>query len=274
MSGLQHAPLTAPQHTTCIFMHLAPHAPTVQCANGCIHADPGVAGLLHAHSGVGAATRARGARHVRALCGAEGLLPQGEWAHHSSALLCSACICCRCIHCQFDRAQLKGPCHAPGVQPKPLCPYARTVTPHGPHPEHVLLRTTSQHAQAGQFVGSRSDFVPEQICRRLTLLCDKVRARACVLPGGVGERVEIRLEACDCGLHSSYIPSTTTPSTFMQPELCVPPPTLLSDGSYATTTTTVMACTCTPLTGSAHARGAGARHAHARAGGARPGGGV
>ncbi|KXZ54564.1 hypothetical protein GPECTOR_4g629 [Gonium pectorale] len=27
---------------------------------------------------------------------------------------------------------------------------------------------------AGQFIGSRSDFVPEQICRKLSLLCDKV----------------------------------------------------------------------------------------------------
>lgn len=31
--------------------------------------------------------------------------------------------------------------------------------------------------QAGQFIGSRGDFVPEQMCRQLTLLCDRVRAR-------------------------------------------------------------------------------------------------
>ncbi|KAG2436133.1 hypothetical protein HYH02_011642 [Chlamydomonas schloesseri] len=30
------------------------------------------------------------------------------------------------------------------------------------------------YLKAGQFIGSRSDFVPEQICRKLTLLCDKV----------------------------------------------------------------------------------------------------
>ncbi|GLC33499.1 hypothetical protein PLESTB_000081700 [Pleodorina starrii] len=30
------------------------------------------------------------------------------------------------------------------------------------------------YLKAGQFIGSRSDFVPEQICRKLSLLCDKV----------------------------------------------------------------------------------------------------
>ncbi|GIL83202.1 hypothetical protein Vretifemale_12058 [Volvox reticuliferus] len=30
------------------------------------------------------------------------------------------------------------------------------------------------YLKAGQFIGSRSDFVPEQICRKLALLCDKV----------------------------------------------------------------------------------------------------
>ena len=34
--------------------------------------------------------------------------------------------------------------------------------------------------QAGQFIGSRSDFVPEQICRHLALLCDKVCNQAIV----------------------------------------------------------------------------------------------
>ncbi|GIL52830.1 hypothetical protein Vafri_8592 [Volvox africanus] len=29
------------------------------------------------------------------------------------------------------------------------------------------------YLKAGQFIGSRSDFVPEQICRKLALLCDK-----------------------------------------------------------------------------------------------------
>ena len=30
-------------------------------------------------------------------------------------------------------------------------------------------------SQAGQFIGSRADFVPEPMCRKLSLLCDKVR---------------------------------------------------------------------------------------------------
>ena len=32
----------------------------------------------------------------------------------------------------------------------------------------------SPRSQAGQFIGSRADFVPEPICRKLALLCDKV----------------------------------------------------------------------------------------------------
>lgn len=33
------------------------------------------------------------------------------------------------------------------------------------------------YLKAGQFIGSRGDFVPEQICRKLALLCDQVRTR-------------------------------------------------------------------------------------------------
>lgn len=36
------------------------------------------------------------------------------------------------------------------------------------------LQSRYPDAQAGQFIGSRSDFVPEQICRHLALLCDRV----------------------------------------------------------------------------------------------------
>ena len=36
--------------------------------------------------------------------------------------------------------------------------------------------------QAGQFIGSRADFVPEPICKKLSLLCDKVRDRLKTTP--------------------------------------------------------------------------------------------
>lgn len=48
------------------------------------------------------------------------------------------------------------------------------------------------HPQAGQFIGSRSDFVPEQICRHLALLCDRVRG---VMETSRGD-VQLLFEMC------------------------------------------------------------------------------
>lgn len=38
----------------------------------------------------------------------------------------------------------------------------------------MTLLQSSFHVQAGQFIGARGDFVPEQICRKLCLLHDRV----------------------------------------------------------------------------------------------------
>jgi hypothetical protein len=39
--------------------------------------------------------------------------------------------------------------------------------------------------QAGQFIGARADFVPEQICRQMCVLQDRVRSFGPVLTGHV-----------------------------------------------------------------------------------------
>jgi predicted unusual protein kinase regulating ubiquinone biosynthesis (AarF/ABC1/UbiB family) len=38
----------------------------------------------------------------------------------------------------------------------------------------ILLSAAAAAVQAGQFIGARADFVPEQICAKLCLLQDKV----------------------------------------------------------------------------------------------------